>query len=244
MQHEEIKNKYNTNIQDKYSGQYEAGRWFSSPINEAGFYMNQTTIHRVVWPLLVGVKNVLELGPGPGTWTRELLKVIPEATYDLVDISEKMIEQSKQSIFDKSKLRFFCLDFLDYKPDHKYDFFFSSRAVEYFADKEKFTQKVSEALVAGGKAVIITKMPRYYLYRLTRRPIPQMHRLQIKPRALEELFQKNGFIVNRVTLASCTVPLFKSAKLNSLAFKIFFYLPWTWASAFLAESYCLSVEKL
>ncbi|MEK7136057.1 MAG: class I SAM-dependent methyltransferase, partial [Patescibacteria group bacterium] len=220
MTNEEIKNKYNSEIQDKYHGSYEYGRWFSSPINESGFYMNRTTIHRVVWPLLVDAKTVLELGPGPGTGTKELMAIAPEATYDLVDISEKMIEQSKQSLDNKSSIRFFCMDFLDYRPDCKYDLFFSSRAVEYFSDKRKFVQKVGEVLAKGGKAVIITKMPRYYFYHLVGRPIPQMHRLQIKPKALEQLFRENGFIINKLTPASSTIPLLKSAKLNSLAFTI------------------------
>ena len=65
--------------------EYEFNIWFTTPRLFLDYWMT----HQVINYHLAKLKfnSCLELGPGPGTWTKLLFRHSPEADFDLVDIS-------------------------------------------------------------------------------------------------------------------------------------------------------------
>ncbi len=103
--------------------------------------------------------QVFELGPGPGTWTKELLTIAPQATYHLVDISEEMLKQAKGNLKGFPNITFTQSDILDFVPQQQYDFFFSSRIIEYVPDKDRAIKIIASALKPGAYGYLVTKTP-------------------------------------------------------------------------------------
>jgi len=234
--------KYNELVKDKYEGDYEYNRWFKDESLRAGYLMMEETFKRK--QIKIGdYKDCLELGPGPGTWTKLLLEKNPKANYDLVDISSEMLNLAKKNLAQFSQLRFFESDFLVFNPDRFYDLFFSSRALEYLPDKERAVAKISELLVPGGRGFITTKTPRYFAYRLMGRKIPAMHQGQISPKELLKLLSSHGLKPLALFPVAVTVPFFHNPRLNWWAFKILSVLPWTPLNLIFCESYGLIFIK-
>ncbi len=240
MKNEAIAEFYNS-IDKKFGSDYEKERWFRSPITESHFKM--TT--RAITAALEGVtfKKVLEVGPGAGTWTKLLLKMNPEASFTLLDISEKMLSMAKENVGALPKVSYITKDFIQYESSEKSDLFFSSRAIEYFDDQKAAIGKLPLLLTDGGEGLIITKNPRYWAYTLFGREIPKMHRTQIPARRLASLLREAGFHVTSIRPATVTVPFFRSAALNDLAFAV---LRNTWLPlihSIFAESYLIRFHK-
>ena len=106
-------------------------------------------------------KSCLEIGPGPGTWTRLLYRENMNAFFDLVDISEEMFNQFKLEMREKENVHYNVADIFEFNLNKKYDLVFSSRAIEYFENKDDFLKKVFDSLSDNGTGIIITKNPEY-----------------------------------------------------------------------------------
>ncbi|MGD0976854.1 MAG: glycosyltransferase [Minisyncoccia bacterium] len=225
----------------KYSGEYEYNRWFKNKISKAGFDMTEMAIKRSFNKL--DFRDYLEVGPGPGTWTRYFLNKWPKANFDLVDASSEMLRLAENKLGAGQNIRYIHSDFDEFESDKTYDFFFSSRALEYFPDKQLTVDKICKMLKPRARGLIITKNPRYWAYKLNDKDLPEIHKMQISPVTLEELFKKNN--INDVTMypATITIPVVKSAFLNKLAFSIFGNFKLNFLSKLLAESYCLYFTK-
>jgi len=242
MQTKDFKDIYNNVVKDKFKGDYEYNRWFKDVLARSGYEMTRQAIER---HFLSGLEftNYLEVGPGPGTWTALFLEKNNQARFSLVDISAEMLKLAKEKLAAYQQINFFETDFFEFLDNNRYDLFFSSRAIEYFPDKNEFLKKISNLLVGGGKGFIVTKTPRYWSYKIMGREVPAMHRGQISPREMEKLLLKNNFTKIGFYPAVMIFPFLKSAWLNRILYKIFGGFRLNFLSQQFCESYCVKFTR-
>ncbi len=150
-----IRDLYNTEIPKRFQ-HYEFERWFSSMRSWADYVMT----YKSLWHHLQTTSfiSVLELGPGPGTWTRLLFRKNQEAQIDCLDISEMMHKEFRAEMREGGEnVTYTTSDFSLFEPKRTYDLFFSSRAIEYFPDKDIVVAKIAQVLNPKGKGIILTK---------------------------------------------------------------------------------------
>lgn len=232
-----IKDLYDTEVPNKYQ-QYEFDRWFADSASWVDYVMTHRSIRHHLKDITFS--RVLELGPGPGTWTRLLFRHNPLATFDLVDISEAMkCEFDLEMRGGHDGVRYIVSDFISSKLDGGYDFFFSSRAIEYFSDKRSLVHKLSEQLVSGATGVVITKNRGF-----SRDNRPQ-HSGQMKPQEFKELLQEGGFSVLGIFPCVIRIPLLGrlSIRIPLRIFKRFYTRPFGWVMSFFVESFCVVFVK-
>lgn len=244
MEANEVKEIYNKKVAGIYGGDYERQRWFGSPLKEAAYQMTLKSIrfHLLDKPILF--ENYLELGPGQGTWTKFFLRQGLRASFDLVDISGRMIGLAREELKSYSNVRYFESDFLDFKSDKQYDFFFSCRAWEYLPDKNLALEKITKLLKSGGWGFIVTKTPKYLRAKIIDRKIPPLHQGQISPRVFEKMLKYYNFSQIEIYPVTMNFPLLRSAKINWWLHKIFFKQPLNFISQFFSESYLIKFKFL
>lgn len=241
MDNKEVKNIYDKIVKDKSGGNYERWRWFRNEIQKAGYEMTLASIKKHISS--INFSHCLELGPGQGTWTKELIELRPEAVFDLVDISKEMLNLVQSRFADKKNIRYFERDFLDFGPDEKYDFFFSVRTIEYISNKDLMSRKILDFLQPGGSGFIITKTPKYLRNKILGRKIPKLHRGQIQPKNLTRLLKKYGADNIEIYPVTMSFPFFRFPRINKLLHGIFYKHKLNFISKFFSESYCLKFFK-
>jgi len=242
METSEVRTYYNESLK-RESTPYEQKRWFSSPTAKAGYDMTKTMIERHVRSMVREGMSIAELGPGGGTWTRELYGYADNLEFDLVDISREMLNQARKVLPDSPRIQFIETDFLQFQPTRQYDYFFSSRVLEYFPEKEGVVATISKLLKSDGQGFLITKMPHYSRMRAQGVSISDFHSNQIEPNKLKKLFENNGFRVTGLYPATGVFPKMHSATLDRLLFSLFSRFPLNWLSRHVTESYCIMFEK-
>lgn len=235
---------YDKVMPGKLGGDYETARWGATPLRSAQYDMTAQTIREYVLPALKGAKRVLEVGPGPGTWTKLLLAANPGADYTLVDISSEMLAQARGNLADRANITFVESDLLAFELLQPFDFFFSSRAIEYMPDRTAAVAAVAALLSPGAYGALITKTPKYFFDRLRGRRVADLHRSQVTPRELMKALRAAGFEVIGVHAATATVPGAGSASLNRIAFRMIRRLPLFFPLSLFTESYCVVFKKL
>ncbi|KKP92336.1 MAG: hypothetical protein UR94_C0001G0021 [Parcubacteria group bacterium GW2011_GWA2_36_10] len=242
MDQQGIKKIYNKIVIDKYKNDYEYNRWFATPLLQAGFQMMLLIIKKHVLQIEPAINNILELGPGAGTWTKMLQAKFCGANFDLVDISKEMLDLSKK-VFGEEKFSYFESDFLAWQTDKTYDLFFSSRVLEYFPKKTPVLTKIFSLLNHDKYGFIITKNPQYWRYHILGKKIPIMHRQQIRPKDLRKLLVKIGFVNIEFYPAVMTFPIFKSVFINNLIFNLFSNFQLNIISQLFTEAYIVKFKK-
>lgn len=185
----EIGHFYDGHIQDRYEDDYEFNRWHTSERLRTDFFMNYVSIKEKVSK--IQYKSCLELGPGPGTWTRVLYKISPDSEYDLVDISNAMKRQFELEMRQCPNVNYHISDIMKFQTQKKYDLFFSSRAIEYLDDKSAFFKKINTLLSENGKGVIVTKNKEFGIRKKVKK-IPR-HQGQLSKLEMIELLKASGF---------------------------------------------------
>lgn len=235
---------YNERMPNKFGPDYEHERWHKDLIREAGYLLTKEAIERHVLSRDdLSPARILEVGPGPGVWTKFLMKRYPNAAIDLVDISREMLERARRVLGVREGLRYIEADILEWTPDTNYDFFFASRILEYVEDKHAFAKKVFELLVAGGEGFLITKMPHYRRERFLGKRSSQFHRGQVSPPTLMRIFREAGLIDLDCFPVTTSVPIVRSAFLNRFLGRILGSSQIGPFGMFFAESYCLLFRK-
>lgn len=104
--------------------------------------------------------NILELGPGTGPLTKQIVKYLrPQDKLDVVEIHKKFYQIVKTR-YRQSNLHVHHADILQFQPDYKYDFIFSSLPYENMPEeisqeiwKKKLTLCSSDACISYFKYV-------------------------------------------------------------------------------------------
>ncbi len=153
-----LKETYKKQVKSKANDDYEHFRWLENFRRWLGYRQLYHAINYHIKDL--GFDSVVEMGPGSGIWTRQLIRKNPGATFDLVDISEEMLKHCKINIGDRKNIKYICEDFLKADVRQEKDLFFSSRTFRYIEDKPAMLKKVYDTLKEGGTGMMITWMPR------------------------------------------------------------------------------------
>lgn len=243
MNTQDVKQIYNEKVANKSLCGYEKERWFSSDIAKAAYEMILNCVNNHLLNDLGDFSTFFEVGPGAGTWTKLFLAKQPSAHFDLVDISGEMLKQARGNMGEGGNIRYFEADFLDFEAEKKYDVFFSSRALEYFPDKEKFVKKVSSLLAPGGRGFIITKAPKYLRNKILGRKISQLHQSQISFIKLYWILEECGLSDIEFYPAAMYCPVLKSALANRFIYKIFGGKKLGFLSNIFSESYAVKFKK-
>ena len=97
--------------------------------------------------------NVIDLGCGTGTISKQTKEEYPNATITCLDIAENMIEMSKIKLASFSDVRYQIGNFNNYEFDDTYDVVLSSLALHHLVtdeDKMGFYRKVYKSLRLNG----------------------------------------------------------------------------------------------
>jgi ubiquinone/menaquinone biosynthesis C-methylase UbiE len=241
METSEIKNKYNKELPAKFGNDYEYNRWFKNEHLRSGYEMTSEALRKFLPDL--EFKTYIEIGPGPGTWTKFFVNKSPDAEFHLVDISSKMLSIAKKNLADVQRVKFTEGDFMDFKHSKEFDLFFSSRAIEYIKDKNGLTKKIIKTLSKGGTGIIITKTPKYLRRKLLRKRSSSFHSGQISPGALTLLLKKSGLKDIKTYPAVMVFPILKSVFLDKALFRLFGKRRLNVISKFFSESYIVIFKK-
>lgn len=138
-------------------------RWGDHPVKRGHYRHTKRAIENIFDTKVGQVKELLEVGCGPGIWTDIMLQHAKQVT--LFDISEEMLKVAKQKYRNNSNVKAYIQG--DYIADvnrlsGKFDVVFSSRALEYMSDKQKMVAQSHALLCPGGALVIITKNPDWH----------------------------------------------------------------------------------
>jgi ubiquinone/menaquinone biosynthesis C-methylase UbiE len=158
LSRKDVKKHYDRIVKDTYKGDYEHFKWFSTKGSWQRYLMHYKAIEKSIEDV-PSVKRCLELGPGSGIWTKQLLFKFPNADFDLVDISKSMINQAKSNLGERKNFNFINKDIIAFSRSKKYDLIFASRVIEYIPEKERLFKKLLGLLSPNGKIVLITKVP-------------------------------------------------------------------------------------
>ena len=202
MKNQKIKEFYNDLVDGStYEKDFEFNRWFIRARNRAEYAMTYLTIKQHTKG--ISFTSCLEVGPGPGTWTRLLYRVNQNAAFDLVDITEAMRKQFKLEMRSSPNVTYHVADIMDYQDAQPYDLFFSSRAIEYFDDKPAFFVKLQSLVAINGKGVLITKKPFHGI----RKDKRTAHQGQISMSEMKKMLEENGFVEVKFYPAVVRIPI-------------------------------------
>jgi SAM-dependent methyltransferase len=240
MNTKEIEKFYDDNLSVSDSS-YESNRWKKTSQGRGSYKNTLAAITQYSLPYIPTSGCIFELGPGPGTWTKVLLQQAPNVSYDLVDISSEMLSQAKAALPPSADISLIHSDILDFVPTKQYDYFFSSRMIEYVPEKNIAVQRIAKAMKQGAQGFIITKTPQYSRP-FSKRLSSPIHQLQITDEALVKLFVENGISVKKVVLVAAVFPGLRNGVLDRLLTIILSPLPFS-VSRLLSESYGLVLLK-
>lgn len=222
---------------------YEEFRWKSDLRREAQREATAAFMRGKVVPDLGNAKYVVELGPGPGTWTRLIADALPDATFTLLDISPEMLARATE-VFDRTNaVETRVGDFITVNLPEKADYFFSSRALEYVSDKHEAALRIACILSQNGRGTIITKMPKRIINRLMNRTPGPLHRGQIRPHELTHELAVAGLRIRGIYPVTFAIPFIHSASADRMAMRAFGLRPLSFFSSLFAESYAVAFEK-
>jgi SAM-dependent methyltransferase len=149
-----LPHRHNKRIFDDASSYYQQMRWFKTRLTKYEYNLTRTVLLQELSGNSGG--RALEIGCGPGTWTREVAPLVKHLT--AVDISGAMIEQAR-GYTDSDNVRYVQSDAAEFPLNEQYDTIFSVRVVEYFEEWEPVLARLLDAVAPNGRAVIITKTP-------------------------------------------------------------------------------------
>jgi len=237
----DIRSFYNNSLKES-SDTYESKRWLSTSERRAAYKMTLYNVLKYALPYVTDDCRMLEVGAGPGTWTKQFLKKAPKMNVDIADISDEMLGQARENLEDYKNINYIQTDFEEFEPNHTYDFFFSSRAIEYMPNIDIVAKAIGKSLKKGGTGCVITKYPHYVRTKLTRRNTRDVHGLQIKPSKLVTALESAQCEVQIKKPVTLVVPWLRSGVADLLAYNLFGWLPLLIVQP-LCESYLVVFTK-
>ncbi len=83
------------------------------------------------------IPNILDIGAGTGLLSAFLMERYPEASFTLIDISEKMLDIAKERFGDSSNVKYIIADYSKYDFAEEYDLVVSALSIHHLEDEEK-----------------------------------------------------------------------------------------------------------
>ncbi len=135
---EKIKEMYNRDNISKYGQDYEFKRWLSNENAKTDYAMTYRAIE-------FGIKDIkfnscLELGPGPGTWTKLILNKKDNTKIVLLDISKEMLKQAKNNLSRYKNAIYKEINFLNYESKDNLIFSFLQERLNISLIKKKLVK--------------------------------------------------------------------------------------------------------
>lgn len=81
--------------------------------------------------------GILDIGAGTGLLSAFLMERYPEASFTLIDISEKMLDMAKDRFGNNSNVKYIVADYSKYDFTEKYDLVVSAVSIHHLEDEEK-----------------------------------------------------------------------------------------------------------
>ena len=81
--------------------------------------------------------GILDIGAGTGLLSAFLMERYPEASFTLIDISEKMLDMAKDRFRNNSNVKYIAADYSKYDFTGKYDLVVSAVSIHHLEDEEK-----------------------------------------------------------------------------------------------------------
>lgn len=81
--------------------------------------------------------DILDIGAGTGLLSAFLMERYPEASFTLIDISEKMLDVAKDRFRSNSNVKYVVADYSKYHFVEKYDMVMSALSIHHLEDEEK-----------------------------------------------------------------------------------------------------------
>lgn len=241
---ESTQDHFNRVAREAIGSSYEDRRWKQSERTKQQFAHTQDFIRAHALSSVQHAKTVLELGPGPGTWTRMLNDANPSAKFILTDISFEMLERARGALPSSASVETREGEFLSAPlAKGEADFFFSSRAIEYVGDTKKAAEKIYDVLKPGGRGCVITKTPKRLENTLRGYTPSKLHQGQITPRLLVDSLRAAGFKHVRAYPVTFSFPFLKSAYADRAIGVVLSWLPLNPLSKIFTESYGVTFDK-
>jgi 2-polyprenyl-3-methyl-5-hydroxy-6-metoxy-1,4-benzoquinol methylase len=102
-----------------------------------------------------GARRYLEVGGGHALYISEAMRVLPEAAFDLVDISPTSLEMSRE-IVPGAGVNFHLMNIFDFPDESVYDFITMGEVIEHVEQPRQLLTKVRSLLTPEGAAYITT----------------------------------------------------------------------------------------
>lgn len=81
--------------------------------------------------------KILDIGAGTGLLSAFLMERYPDASFTLIDISEKMLDVAKDRFKGNSNVKYIVADYSKYSFVEKYDMVVSALSIHHLEDEEK-----------------------------------------------------------------------------------------------------------
>jgi trans-aconitate methyltransferase len=244
MERDVLKEHFNEVAGGKDFASYEARRWSADDKRKVQQEQTKWFIERSVLPHLGQSSFITELGPGPGTWTKLLFEAAPNAQFLLLDIAQEMLVRARAALPAQATVATKEGDFTSLElPPSTADFFFSSRAIEYVAPRDVAIHSISTHLRSNGRGVLITKMPKPIMNRLSGRTPSLIHRGQWSPDTMRRELEAAGCVDIELFPVSFSFPILHSAQADRFIGHLFQGRPLNPLAAVFAESYGATFRK-
>ncbi len=183
---------------------YRCSQWENSQVARFDYNMTRDALMEQLDPQQA--ESILEVGCGPGTWT----KIISPKCHKLVavDLSISMLEEAKRFCSGQKNISFVHSDIMNLELKEKFDKIFSVRSFEYVTDKKSLLMKLSFLLKNNGKLVIITKS-KPCLWGLAKKS-PGFSQEKISMVEMKKLLKDSGFGKINYCPAIVRLPIFES----------------------------------
>lgn len=98
-------------------------------------------------------KEILEIGCGTGEFSKKAVSIFNSSSFDLIDISEEMVEKAKEKLDNYKNINYICCDGEKYKSDKKYDLIISNAVFQWFNNIKESIEHYFTILNDGGTVV-------------------------------------------------------------------------------------------
>ncbi len=187
-----VRDYYNSHL-EKLAVPYTEHRWKTSSVRRFDYAQTLHSLRRALSFISGKKAAVLEVGPGDGVWTREIMPHAQSLT--LLDQSSEMIARARENLKDKD-IAYVVDDFLAYRSSRSYDLIVAMRCFEYFEDKKKAAEQFAHLLSDGGMLILVTKNVDYVSQKGKTDKL--LHTGQLSRREVRKLFAHAGLTVRAV----------------------------------------------